>query len=144
MAQGQRRAGNVRGADPAGRRPPPVGKRTAPPGLRLGFESLLSAMDEAGNPPPPEWDYTGKHPPEVIDIETWRAEFYARHTGDTHATKKKAFQRCRADLVEGAAVGCWADQYWPIADTAGTCPWSDLVAMATARTITRSANRAAA
>ena len=35
-----------------------------------------------------------------VHVDQWREEFYAKHTGDTHDSKKKAFQRVRKDLTD--------------------------------------------
>lgn len=57
--------------------------------------------------------FTGLH------LEDWRAEFYAKHTGDTPDAKKKAFQRVRQDLQALGLISAENDVYrWNAADVA--------------------------
>ena len=41
----------------------------------------------------------------------WREAFYAKHIGENPDAKKKAFQRCRKDLVDGRIATVLDDQY---------------------------------
>jgi len=47
-----------------------------------------------------------------VDLEDWRAAFYAKHTGDTPEAKKKAFQRVRTDLQGAGRVTVENDLYF--------------------------------
>ena len=61
------------------------------PAQRLGLETYSAAAAKGG-----VWDggaFRGVH------VDEWREAFNAKHTGDNYQTKKKAFQRVRADLV---------------------------------------------
>ena len=69
-----------------------------PEGVRYGIESLHRTIREHGQA---GW----------VEIEHWREAFYARHTGDNAEAKRKAFQRCRKDLVEGKVAAVQDDQY---------------------------------
>ena len=93
----------------------------ASPNIRLGVESLCALVDATGS--------------DEITLEAWRQEFYARHPGDSHDAKKKAFQRVRTDLVANHVCRVRDDLY-RLAGTATQCRWSDIVAMLLTRQIT--------
>jgi hypothetical protein len=46
-----------------------------------------------------------------VQIECWRTEFYAKHTGDSLETKKKAFQRVRSDMAASGKLIVQNDVY---------------------------------
>ena len=46
-----------------------------------------------------------------VHVDDWRSVFYARHTGDNTAAKKKAFQRARTDLVNQGKFYVHNDHY---------------------------------
>lgn len=46
-----------------------------------------------------------------VHLEHWREAFYVKHTGDNAATKRKAFQRVRADLTTSGAMVVTDDIY---------------------------------
>ena len=70
----------------------PATKHRLTPNQRLGLETYQTAalVLELGDEKP----FVGVH------VDQWREEFYAKHTGDTHDSKKKAFQRVRKDLTD--------------------------------------------
>jgi len=58
-----------------------------------------------------------------VHLDTWRAVFYAGHSGDNDETKKKAFQRARADLLTKNKISVNNDTYSGTSGTiAGQCP----------------------
>lgn len=89
--------------------------------IRLGVETLCTVLDTTGR--------------DEVTLEAWRQEFYARHPGDSHDAKKKAFQRVRTDLVTNHVCDVRDDLY-RLADTATQCRWSDIVGMLLTRQIT--------
>ena len=95
---------------PAGHKPAGRAGKKMPEGIRYGIESLHRAEQEHGQ--------EGQ-----VGIESWRDAFYARHTGDNAGAKKKAFQRCRKDLVDGKVASVQDDQY-RVLDGSGAI-WSD-------------------
>jgi hypothetical protein len=46
-----------------------------------------------------------------IDLEVWRVAFYGKHTGDSKATKRKAFERGRIALVDMKLIEAENDVY---------------------------------
>jgi hypothetical protein len=107
--------------------------KRAPAGVRLAFETLLAALQEAGAPPPDGWTPpAGQAPGRVVGLDDWRRHFYGRHTGDGQEAKKKAFQRGRDDLAKAGAVACWQDFYFLGELAGGACPWGDLPGIAAA------------
>ena len=56
------------------------------PNQKLALDTLLSGTKSSV---PQSW----------LHVEAWRSLFYARHTGDSEDSKKKAFQRAWASLV---------------------------------------------
>lgn len=112
-------------------------RRPAPASLRLAYESLLASLDEAGAPPPDNWqppDLSGPRPTLVATLENWRAAFLARHSGDNNASKDRIFRRSREQLTRAHAAEVWRDQYWPRPDQA---PWPELHGLLTARNLVR-------
>ncbi len=115
-------------------------RRKAPPTVTLAFQALLATLDDTGTAPSDSWQPssgTGPRPERVVNLDDWRREFHARHTGDTEETKSRVFRRARDQLVRSTAVAVWKDVYWPRTDVA---PWPDLAAMLSAAEICRSAN----
>lgn len=90
--------------------------------IRLGVETLITVLDTTGR--------------DEVTLEAWRQEFYARHPGDSHDSKKKAFQRARTDLVSNHVCDVRDDLY-RLSDTATYCRWSDIVAMLLPRQIVK-------
>jgi hypothetical protein len=90
----------------------PAGKagKKMPEGIRYGIDSLHRAIREQGQDG-------------MVGLDHWREVFYAKHTGDNPSAKKKAFQRCRKDLVEGQVATVQDDRY-SLLDGSGAC-WSD-------------------
>jgi hypothetical protein len=81
---------------------PDRGRARLSPANRLGMETFLRAMRDAGLAD----DVSAE-----IDIEDWRRAFYAGHTGDTIEAKKKAFQRVRESLVGAGDLAVTDCQY---------------------------------
>ena len=46
-----------------------------------------------------------------VTLESWRAAFYERHTGDNAESKRKAFQRVRGDLLGKSLITNHKDNY---------------------------------
>lgn len=46
-----------------------------------------------------------------VRVDQWRDAFYAKHTGDNHQAKKKAFQRVRSDLTASGVMTVQDDVY---------------------------------
>lgn len=66
------------------------------PSQRLGIETYKAAADTSGL-----WvDGIFKG----VNVEAWRSQFYAKHTGDTQDAKRKAFLRVRNDLVNSKRI----------------------------------------
>jgi hypothetical protein len=80
-----------------------------PDNVKLGIETLHEAIRDAGQDMP---ELDGK----AANIESWREVFYRKHTGDNTETKKKAFQRARADMVR-LSLSCACDDWYTL--TAG-------------------------
>ena len=99
---------------------PPVASGRASPSIRLGIETLLTAMDADGT--------------DEIPLETWREVFYSRHTGDSLEAKRKSFQRIRTELTSNHVVKVKDDCY-RISELAGSCRWSDVAGMVHAHRI---------
>lgn len=73
------------------------------PSQRLGIETYKAAAEAGG-----VWaDSAFKG----VYVETWRTHFYAKHTGDTQDSKRKAFQRVRNDLVNNKRITVDGDVY---------------------------------
>jgi hypothetical protein len=70
------------------------------PSLKAGLASFKRAMTAAGQD-----DYGRLH------VDVWREHFYESSTADTAAAKKKAFQRVRAELVEGGHLAVTNEEY---------------------------------
>lgn len=58
---------------------------------KLGIETYQEAAAK-------KWDGKGEFP--GLGLEPWREAFYARHTGESNDTKRKAFNRVRPELVK--------------------------------------------
>jgi hypothetical protein len=73
------------------------------PSQRLGIETYKAAARAGGvlN----EGRFMG------VYVEEWRSQFYAKHTGDTQAAKRKAFLRVRSDLVNSRRIIVEHDVY---------------------------------
>jgi hypothetical protein len=100
---------------------PKKDKKSGPTALqKLGFETLLLALETNGSPAPWEPESGTPNPEAVVHLEDWRPEFYARHTGKKQDTKKTAFQRVRKDLTEIHVIGVRDDHYWPTPENG---PW---------------------
>ncbi|MBV2120515.1 MAG: AAA family ATPase [Candidatus Thiodiazotropha sp. (ex Ctena orbiculata)] len=102
-----------------------------PGGVKLGVESLAAAIQHKGIEPPkhnsksPPWEV--EPPNQVAHLDDWREFFYVRHTGESTATKRQAFNRARAEMVKHQAAGMAADCYWL---TAERCPqWPEIQAI---------------
>ena len=67
------------------------------PALQYALDSLDGACEVQGK--------------EGVHLETWRAAFYAGHTGENTEAKKKAFQRARDGLVKLGKVYVNNDTY---------------------------------
>ncbi len=86
------------------------------PALKYALESLKTALREKGA--------------DAVHIEDWRAVFYAGHSADKTDSKKKAFNRARADLLSLAKISINNDNYSIFStgqpgqyrDMSGTCP----------------------
>jgi hypothetical protein len=61
------------------------------PNQKLAIEAYQVAAAQ-------EWNGEGEFA--GLGLEAWREVFYARHTGENNDTKRKAFNRVRADLVK--------------------------------------------
>jgi hypothetical protein len=105
-----------------------------PPPVPYKLESVgRSAVVAFGDPASPQGDNLGKTDAFALTtlqdacsrmgrtwatVEEWRVDFYRRHHADSVSTKRKAFNRARADLVEKGAVHLDSDMY-AIAGQAG-------------------------
>lgn len=95
----------------------PSPRKGASEGTKLAFVSLLAAM--ADSPPAhAEWSPPGGRPDHSASLDTWRATFLDRHSGDKADTKSKAFSRARDELIKAKAVEIWRDRAWPSPEVA--------------------------
>ncbi|QFY90317.1 AAA family ATPase [Magnetovirga frankeli] len=83
--------------------------RPMPPGVTYAADTLAQAIRANGG--------------DKAHLEDWRAIFYDGHTADSPEAKKKAFQRARADLVNGNLAVVSGDHY-RLTDCAAT-PWTN-------------------
>jgi len=67
----------------------PVKERTLTPARRLAIETFREAAEKHGVRE--DGAFHGVH------LEDWRKVFYQKHTGDNAGSKRKAFNRARAD-----------------------------------------------
>ena len=84
---------------------PPERTRQLTPAQRLALDTYTSAAVD-----PQCWKagiFQGVH------VEAWRNPFYAKHTADSSGSKRKAFQRARADLVKLGLMIVHDDVYTP-------------------------------
>ena len=70
---------------------------------RLAQETYITAAVQSG-----VWDKTAFR---GVQLEDWRAAFYAKHTGDNAGTKRQAFSRVRKDLSDVGIIAVEIDLY---------------------------------
>lgn len=109
----------------------PTVKSTVTPVQRLGFQTLLNAIDKNGLPALEHIPQPLSAETNIVSLENWRSEFYSRHMGDTSEAKKKAFQRVRNDLSKLGVIDHLNDWYWVVPNCGGI---DELVSLLNAHT----------
>jgi hypothetical protein len=110
-------------------RPVEAKRRNLPGNIRLAFDALLAAVGEHGASPGEHWRGGEPKPEKIVTLTHWRNAFFDKHTGDTADTKRRMFNKGRADLVASGAAQAWEDTYWATPEKG---PWPQLVETANA------------